>query len=143
MGNKMDRRSTIRYQHGFGLLELMIVVGIIIVLVAIAIPSYGDYVRRGRVAEMTSALSDTRVKLEQFFLDNRTYVGFAACPTTSTSSQYACSPLSATGYTLTATGQGNMNGFTYTLNQANTKTSTTPWAAGTQNCWISSKGSAC
>lgn len=129
-------------QAGFGLLELMIVVAIITVLAAIAIPSYGDYVRRGRVAEITSALSDTRVKLEQFFLDNRTYVGFPTCPATSAFSQYTCS-LSAATYTLTATGQATMSGFSYSLNEQNTKTSTTPWATGTQNCWIRSKGSAC
>jgi type IV pilus assembly protein PilE len=142
----MDNKSLVkmyRAQAGFSLIELMIVVAVIVVLASIAIPSYGDYVRRGRVAEATSALSDARVKLEQFFLDNRTYVGFATCPTSTTFFQYSCSPLTAAAYTLTATGQNTMANFTYSLNQANTKTSTTPWASGAQNCWIRSSGSTC
>jgi type IV pilus assembly protein PilE len=142
----MDNKSILKVykvQMGFNLIELMIVVAVIVVLASIAIPSYGDYVRRGRIAEATSALSDTRVRLEQFFLDNRTYVGFATCPTSTTFFQYSCSPLTAAAYTLTATGQSTMASFTYSLNQANTKTSTTLWTSGTQSCWIRSKGSAC
>lgn len=130
-------------QQGFNLIELMIVVAVIVVLASIAIPSYGDYVRRGRIAEATSTLSDTRVRLEQFFLDNRTYVGFANCPTSTTFFQYSCSPLTAAAYTLTATGQNTMANFSYSLNEANTKTSSTIWTSGVQNCWIRSKGSAC
>lgn len=142
MDNKFMIKMS-RLQHGFNLIELMIVVAVIVVLATIAIPSYGDYVRRGRIAEATAALSDTRVKLEQFFLDNRTYVGFANCPTSTTFFQYSCSPLTAAAYTLTATGQNTMANFTYSLNQANTKTSVTSWTSGTQNCWIRSKGSTC
>ena len=130
-------------QFGFSLIEIMIVVVIIVIIASIAIPSYGDYVRRGRIAEATSTLSDTRVRLEQFFLDNRTYVGFANCPTSTTFFQFSCSPLTAAAYTLTATGQNTMANFTYSLNQSNTKTSVTTWTTGTQNCWIRSKGSAC
>lgn len=142
----MDSKDTFKIhtsQTGFSLIELMIVVGVIIIIASIAIPSYGDYVRRGRIAEATSALSDARVRLEQFFLDNRTYVGFANCPTSTTFFQYSCSPLTAAAYTLTATGQNTMANFTYSLNQANTKTSVTTWTTGTQNCWIRSQGSTC
>lgn len=142
----MDNKSKLKVrttQLGFSLIELMIVVAVIIVIASIAIPSYGDYVRRGRIAEATASLSDTRVKLEQFYLDNRTYVGFANCPTSTTFFQYTCSPLTAAAYTLTATGQNTMANFTYTLNQSNAKTSVTNWTSGTQNCWIRSKGSTC
>jgi type IV pilus assembly protein PilE len=142
MDNKVMMKLNKRHL-GFSLIELMIVVAVIVVIASIAIPSYGDYVRRGRIADATAALSDTRVKLEQFFLDNRTYVGFANCPTSTTFFQYSCSPLTAAAYTLTATGQNTMANFTYSLNQSNTKTSVTAWTSGTQNCWIRSKGSAC
>jgi len=83
MDNKVMMKLNKRHL-GFSLIELMIVVAVIVVIASIAIPSYGDYVRRGRIADATAALSDTRVKLEQFFLDNRTYVGFANCPTSTT-----------------------------------------------------------
>ena len=51
--------------RGFTLIELMITVAIIAILAAVAIPSYGEYVRRGRVTEAVRALSGMRVKMEQ------------------------------------------------------------------------------
>src|SRR4051812_25565453 len=66
-------------QKGFTLIEVMITVVIVAILAAIAVPNYRDYVTRGRVVEATSALSDTRVKMEQYFQDNRAYP--AGCTT--------------------------------------------------------------
>ena len=62
-------------QEGFTLIELLIVIGIIGILSAIAIPAYRDYIIRGKITEATSNLGDMRIKLEQFYQDNRTYVG--------------------------------------------------------------------
>ena len=130
-------------QHGFTLIELMIVVVVIAILSAVAIPSYTDYVKRGKLVEGTSALSDGRVKMEQFFQDPPAtgYVGGPA-PTTTTNFTYASSNLSATTYTITATGLGSLSDFSYTINETNTKTSNTPW--GTSNtCWVVKKGGVC
>ena len=60
-------------ESGFTLIEIMIVVVIIGIIAAIAIPSYQDYVRRAQITEATNGLSDLRVRMEQFFQDNRTY----------------------------------------------------------------------
>ena len=58
---------------GFTLIELMITVAVIAILAAIAIPAYGDYVRRSKITEASSSLSDMRNRLEQYFLDNRQF----------------------------------------------------------------------
>lgn len=127
-------------QKGFNLIELMIVVVVIGILASVGIPAYNDYVTRGKLVEGTSALSDGRIKMEQFFQDNRTYTG-GPCPSTTTNFTYACSNLSATTYLITATGTGNLSTFSYSINQDNAKSSATPWGNGA--CWITKKGGTC
>jgi type IV pilus assembly protein PilE len=133
---------------GFTLMELMIVVAVIGILAAIGFPSYNDYVTRSKIAEATSALSDGRIKMEQFFQDNRRYDPGVA-PAATTYFTYALSPApTLTTYTLTATGIGSMAGFVYTINQNNAKQTTAApagWAAAAMpaNCWITKKGGAC
>lgn len=135
-------------QKGFTLVELMIVVVIIGILSAVAVPSYRDYVTRGRIPDATSNLATKRVQMEQFFQDSRTYVGAPACNNDTTTSQYfnfACTTQTATTYTITATGKDSMTGFTYTINEANAKTSAISAAGwtGSDACWVTKKGGAC
>lgn len=135
-------------QKGFTLVELMIVVAIIGILAGVAIPAYNDYVTRGKLVEGTSAISDARVKMEQFFQDNRTYDAGGgntcppAVPASTTNFTYTCSNLTTTTYTITATGKSSLSAFSYKINQTNTKTSFTPWGNGA-TCWIMKKGDAC
>ena len=126
---------------GFTLIELMIVVVVIGILASIGIPAYSDYSTRGKLMEASSGLSDGRVKMEQFFQDNRTYVG-GTCPAATQYFNFACSNLSATTYTITATGAGNLSTFSYTIDETNAKTSATPWGNGA-TCWILTKGGTC
>jgi type IV pilus assembly protein PilE len=67
----------VRKTRGFTLLELMITVAIIGVLVAIAYPSYTDYLVKGNRANAKSFLLDVAQKQQQFLLDNRAYASQA------------------------------------------------------------------
>ena len=143
---------------GFTLIEVMIVVAIIGILSAIAIPAYTDYVTRAKITEATSSLADLRVKMEQYFLDNRTYptgcVVYPAAPgvtelqvPAAENFTFACGAPTAIAYTLTATGVAarGMSGFTYTLNQRNDKATTAVPTGWTSNaaCWVTKKGGVC
>jgi type IV pilus assembly protein PilE len=145
----------IRYRSGgFTLIEVMIVVAIIGILAAIAIPQYADYVRRARVSEALGLLASMRPRMEQFFQDNRTFVGACASGTVATKPadtkgfQFDCGEPTATSYTITATGVTGSStaGFTYTLNEKGTRATTAlsaGWTGTSNSCWVTSKGGSC
>ena len=148
------------YRHqraaGFTLIEVMITVAIIAIIAAVALPNYLDYVTRSRLVEAKTNLSDMRTRLEQYFLDNRSYPG--ACIAYSASGPAGVGkiylPAAAKffpvtckfilvppSYTVTATGLG----FTFTIDQANTHATTgvpSGWTTST-TCWVSRKNGDC
>lgn len=141
---------------GFTLIEVMIVVGIVGILAAIAIPSYSAYSTRGKVVEAVSPLADMQAKLEQFFLDRRTYAGACAAgtlaplPLATANFTFACPTLTAVTYRVNATGRGSMTGFEYRLELVNgvATRSTTSLPAGwtTPNpntCWALKRDGSC
>lgn len=130
-------------QRGFTLIEVMIVVAIIGIVASIALPAYTDYVKQGKAAEATATLADLRVKMEQYYQDNRTYVGGSCAPASgAVYFGYACTAQTATTYRIAATGVGNMSNFSFTVDQDNAKTSTYDGVAGA-TCWKTSKSSSC
>lgn len=139
-----------RTSSGFTLIELMVTLAIIAILASIAVPSYRDYVTRGRIPDATGNLATKRVQMEQYFQDNRTYVNAPAGATDQNTSNFFnfttvdpstnTETRTATAYTLFAVGKNTMTGFTYTVNQANARTTTitgfsSAWNT-TQNCWV-------
>lgn len=64
-------------QHGFTLIELMVVVVVVTILAAIAYPSYMDSVRKGRRSDGKSALLSAAQTMERYFTENMTYSGWA------------------------------------------------------------------
>ena len=131
-------------QSGFTLIELMMALVVVAILTAIALPSYTAYIIRGKIPDATANLSNKQVQMEQWFQDNRTYIGAPACNDLTPPNknfQFSCPVLTATTYTLQADGKASMAGFTYTVDQSGAKTST--FASPAPAAWIASSPAAC
>lgn len=137
-----------RYR-GFTLIELMIAVAIVAILSAVALPAYTSYLARGKIADAVFALADYRIKMEQYFQDNRNYgTANGPCPVAASPSQYftyTCAVGSATptvAYTATATSIAAALGtaagdYTYAINESNTKsTAKFKGASVSKACWL-------
>ncbi|MDB5916230.1 MAG: prepilin-type cleavage/methylation protein [Massilia sp.] len=138
-----------RSNRGFTLIEVMITIAIIGIVSAIALPSYRDYVTRGRLAEAFSSLGGVQPSAEQFWSNTRSFVNFDTLsndfPRNTTNFSYALSGASASAYTVTATGRGTVAGFVYTIDQQGNRATTgvpSGWTANT-GCWVDRRSGAC
>jgi type IV pilus assembly protein PilA len=59
--------------QGFTLIELMIVVAIIGILAAVAIPMYSDYVHRAHISEGLTLSSEAKAKVMEYYLSNNSF----------------------------------------------------------------------
>ncbi len=142
-----------RPHQGFTLIEVMITVAIIGILAAVALPSYTDYVRRGKLQEAFAEMATARVKLEQYYQDYRKYgdnaaddcTSQAALPASSKYFTYSCKVGSTTQlYVITAAGKGDISGYEYTLNQSNAQATTKfNGASVSKTCWITKASESC
>jgi type IV pilus assembly protein PilA len=102
-----------KLQKGFTLIELMIVVAIIGILAAIAIPAYQDYTIRAQVSEGMTLAAAAKAAVAETFLNtgeapvNRSLAGMSATPT-DTSGKYVNSVAVANG-TITITYGNEVN----------------------------------
>jgi type IV pilus assembly protein PilE len=145
-------------EGGFTLIELMVVVVIIAILSAIAVPLYNDYVTRSKLTEAYNSLAAYRVSMEQYYQDNRQYNNGAICgadPAVASSGlkyfTMACAPASAgssgsQAYVAEADGNaGTPTGlFKFTVDNTNVQTTKASPGWGTSTtCWIKRKGGGC
>ena len=113
-----------KHHEGFSLTELIVVMVIMGVISAVAIPFYSNYMTRNKLAEPVSTLPLLRIEMEQHYQDNRTYVDVggdcAVDMPTLDDFDVACINQTQTTYTINAkskygVGLGAAGDYEYTL----------------------------
>ncbi len=123
-------------QQGFTLIELMIVVAIIGILAAVAIPSYQDYTKRAHVAEGFSLAGAAKLAVAEY------HASEGAFPTTNASAGMS-SATSITGNAVRSVSVGAAGAITITYNTKVTAGATvvlTPSNAVGSIKWVCSGG---
>lgn len=120
-------------QQGFTLIELMIVIAIVGILAAIAIPNYQSYTQKAKFSEVVSATAPFKMAVESCFAEGNALTvcdnGTGGVPAAPAASGAVTSVATADGV-ITATGTAGVGGYTYIL---------TPTAgAGTALTWAAS-----
>ncbi|MGR8932665.1 MAG: pilin, partial [Gammaproteobacteria bacterium] len=85
----MNTLSMKKVQQGFTLIELMIVVAIVGILAAIAIPAYQDYIIRSKVTDALSQADMAKVAISEYRQTNNVYPADQATAGLATAASYA------------------------------------------------------
>jgi len=96
-----------RVQQGFTLIELMIVVAIIGILAAVALPAYQDYTIRAKMSELILAMSACRTSITEVYQSGGTGPGAGSwgCESVTQATKYVASVITDPNGVVTATVQ--------------------------------------
>ena len=101
-----------RVQQGFTLIELMIVVAIIGILAAVALPAYQDYTAKAKVSEVILAASACRTAVSDVYQTGSTAPGAGnwGCESSTATSKYVASIATDANGVITVTSAGTASG---------------------------------